>query len=134
ALAAANEKGNVHRDVKPENVMIRQDGYVKVLDFGIAKLTEQFAAADLEAPTMRQVHTAEGTIVGTAPYMSPEQARGLTVDARTDIWRLGVLLYETVAGRTPFSGDTTQEVIAWVLQKAPPPLDRSAGAVTETLA
>src|SRR5437870_8978027 len=133
ALAAAHEKGIVHRDVKPENVMIRQDGYVKVLDFGIAKLTEQFAAADLEAPTMRQVHTAEGTVVGTAPYMSPEQARGLTVDARTDIWSLGVLLYETIAGRTPFSGDTTQDVIASVLQKAPPPLARYARDVPEAL-
>src|SRR5437588_1467408 len=133
ALAAAHMKGIVHRDVKPENVMIRQDGYVKVLDFGIAKLTEQFAAADLEAPTMRQVHTAEGTVVGTAPYMSPEQARGLTVDARTDIWSLGVLLYETIAGRTPFSGDTTQDVIASVLQKAPPPLARYARDVPEAL-
>src|SRR5437588_4610223 len=133
ALAAAHMKGIVHRDVKPENVMIRQDGYVKVLDFGIAKLTEQFAAADLEAPTMRQVHTAEGTVVGTAPYMSPEQARGLTVDARTDIWSLGVLLYETIAGRTPFSGDTTQDVIDSVLQKAPPPLARYARDVPEAL-
>ena len=133
ALAAAHEKGIVHRDVKPENVMIRQDGYVKVLDFGIAKLTEQFASTDSEAPTMRQVHTAEGTVVGTAPYMSPEQARGLTVDARTDIWSLGVLLYETIAGRTPFSGDTTQDVIASVLQKAPPPLARYARDVPEAL-
>ena len=99
ALAAAHEKGIVHRDIKPENIMIRRDGYVKVLDFGIAKLTQQFAAADLEAPTIRQVHTAEGTVVGTVPYMSPEQARGLKVDARTDIWSLAVVLYEARSWR-----------------------------------
>src|SRR5437660_4080064 len=124
ALAAAHKKGIVHRDVKPENVMIRQDGYVKVLDFGIAKLTEQFASTDSEAPTMRQVHTAEGTVVGTAPYMSPEQARGLTVDARTDIWSLGVLLYEMVTGRVPFEGATTSDLIVSVLEREALPLNQ----------
>ena len=132
-LAAAHEKGIVHRDIKPENVMIRRDGYVKVLDFGIAKLTGGQASTDSDAPTIRQVHTAEGTVVGTAPYMSPEQARGLPVDARTDIWSLGVVIYETIAGRKPFWGDTTQDVLRTVLEKEPPPLARYAHDIPEGL-
>ena len=122
----------MHRDIKPENIMIRRDGYVKVLDFGIAKLTEEYVT-DSEAPTRRQVETAEGTVVGTAPYMSPEQVRGLAVDGRTDLWSLGVALYETVTGRKPFFGDTTQDVLAAVLQKEPPPLSRYAHEVPEEL-
>jgi serine/threonine protein kinase/predicted negative regulator of RcsB-dependent stress response len=133
ALAAAHEKGIVHRDIKPENIMIRRDRYVKVLDFGIAKLTEGYTVSSLEAPTIRRVHTAEGTVIGTASYMSPEQARGLLVDARTDIWSLGVVLYETIASHKPFSGDTTQDVITAVLEKQPPPLARYAHDVPETL-
>ncbi|SRR6266516_412702 len=133
ALAAAHDKGIVHRDIKPENIMIRRDRYVKVLDFGLAKLSQEFAAADLEAPTIRQVHTAEGTVIGTAPYMSPEQARGLKVDARTDIWSLGVLLYEALSGRKPFIGDTTQDVITSILEKEPSPLARFSSDVPETL-
>src|SRR2546422_3202142 len=133
ALAAAHEKGIVRRDIKPENIMIRRDGFVKVLDFGIAKLTQKYAAIESEAPTIRQVQTAEGTVVGTAPYMSPEQARGLKVDARTDIWSLGVVIYEAVAGRKPFSGDTTPDVINSVIEKTPPPLTRYASDVPEAL-
>ena len=133
ALAAAHEKGVVHRDIKPENVMIRRDGYVKVVDFGIAKLTREHVGTGPEAPTVRQVHTVEGTVVGTAPYMSPEQARGLTVDARTDVWSLGVLIYETIAGRKPFWGDTTQDVLKSVLEKEPPPLARYAHDIPEGL-
>ena len=133
ALAVAHEKGIVHRDIKPENVMIRGDGYVKVLDFGIAKLTGEQVATDSEAATVRQVHTAEGTVVGTAPYMSPEQARGLAVDARTDIWSLGVVIYETIAGRKPFWGDTTQDVLTSVLEKEPAPLARYAQDLPEGL-
>jgi serine/threonine-protein kinase len=132
-LAAAHEKGVVHRDIKPENIMIRRDGYVKVLDFGIAKLIEGPAVTNPEALTIRQVHTAEGTVIGTAPYMSPEQARGLPVDARTDTWSLGVVLYEAMSGRRPFLGETIQDVIASVLQKEPPPLARYVREVPEPL-
>src|SRR2546426_8423784 len=133
ALAAAHEKGIVHRDIKPENIMIGRDGLVKVLDFGIAKLTKKYATAESEAPTLKQVHTAEGMVIGTAPYMSPEQARGLKVDARTDIWSLGVVIYEVVAGRKPFSGDTVADVINSVIEKAPAPLLRYASDVPEAL-
>ncbi|HEY6120526.1 MAG TPA: protein kinase [Pyrinomonadaceae bacterium] len=123
ALAAAHEKGVVHRDIKPENVMIRRDGYVKVLDFGIAKLTEDFRApAATDAPTRRKMETAEGTVVGTASYMSPEQARGSVVDSRTDIWSCGVLLYELVAGEAPFTGGNAVEIIARILEREPLPI------------
>ncbi len=125
ALAAAHEKGIVHRDIKPENVMIRADGYVKVLDFGIAKLTEGFASSVSEdALTILKVETVEGVAIGTASYMSPEQARGQAVDSRTDIWSCGVMLYEILAGHLPFEGGTAGEVIACILDRAPAPLAR----------
>src|SRR5438876_2339080 len=115
ALSAAHAAGIVHRDIKPENVMLRRDGIVKVLDFGLAKLTERVPpdSVDTEAPT--SVKTDPGTVVGTAIYMSPEQARGLQVDARTDIFSLGVLFYEMVAGRLPFEGSNTNEIVASIL-------------------
>jgi tRNA A-37 threonylcarbamoyl transferase component Bud32 len=128
ALQAAHQAGIVHRDVKPENIMLRQDGFVKVLDFGLAKLADDTmaaepAASDLEAPTRTKVvNTEPGVVMGTASYMSPEQARGLDVDARADIWSLGVVLYEMVAGRLPFEGATTSDVIATILQREPPSL------------
>jgi Tol biopolymer transport system component len=125
ALAAAHEAGIVHRDVKPENVMIRRDGYVKVLDFGLAKLTER-PSVDVEAPTVSMVKTDPGRMMGTVTYMSPEQARGLQVDARTDVWSLGVVLYEMIAGRRPFEGATTSDVIVSILEKEPEPLLRHA--------
>jgi serine/threonine protein kinase len=104
ALAAAHAGGIAHRDIKPENIMLRRDGYVKVLDFGLAKLVERGATStDTSAPTVAVAETDPGRVVGTAQYMSPEQARGLKVDERTDIFSLGVVLYEMVAGRGPFT-------------------------------
>ena len=126
ALSAAHEAGIIHRDIKPENVMVRRDGYVKVLDFGLAKLAQETKAEDklnTEAPTkVVPVHTEPGMVMGTAHYMSPEQARGLEVDARSDIWSLGATLYEMVAGKKPFDGPTTTDVLAMILQREPPSL------------
>src|SRR5437773_2526434 len=122
ALAAAHETGVVHRDIKPENIMLRPDGYAKVLDFGIAKLTEQHPGSDSHEIGTTTLQTQPGLLLGTAHYMSPEQARGQTVDARSDIWSLGVVLYEMVGGVPPFSGATPSDCIAAILKTEPPPL------------
>jgi serine/threonine protein kinase/Flp pilus assembly protein TadD len=124
ALAAAHEAGIVHRDIKPENIMLRPDGYVKVLDFGIAKLAESaFADATTDgAGSMTLAETNLGSIRGTVRYMSPEQAYGAQVDKRTDIWSLGVVLYEMVTGHAPFTGDTPREIMTSILEVEPPPL------------
>src|SRR5205807_2593085 len=98
-----------HRDIKPENIMLRQDGFVKVVDFGIAKLTEP-KTGESEAVTL--LNTKQGTVIGTAHYMSPEQARGLQVDARTDVWSLGVVLYEMITVSVSFKGATSSDVMA----------------------
>src|SRR5262249_38545156 len=123
ALAAAHEAGVVHRDIKPENIMLRPDGYVKVLDFGIAKLAEEESASEgHELATTALLQTRPNLILGTVRYMSPEQARGQKVDARSDIWSLGVVLYEMVGGIPPFPGETPSDCIASILTKEPPPL------------
>jgi len=133
ALSAAHEAGIIHRDIKPENIMLRRDGYVKVLDFGLAKLIERRPDThDTNAPTVAQVKTDPGTVMGTVRYMSPEQARGQEVDARTDVFSLGVVLYEVVAGREPFEGTTVADVLAAILKTEPLPLTRLApGAPSE---
>ena len=122
ALAAAHDAGVVHRDIKPENIMLRPDGYVKVLDFGIAKLTERRRASDdHRVETTALLQTRPGLVLGTAHYMSPEQVRGQKVDARSDIWSLGVVLYEMVTGSPPFRGETPSDCIAAILTVEPTP-------------
>ncbi|NOT61907.1 MAG: protein kinase, partial [Acidobacteria bacterium] len=126
ALKAAHRAGIVHRDIKPENVMIRPDGLVKVLDFGLAQVTaqttERQAGVDSDAPTAALLRTAPGMVMGTPRYMSPEQARGQQTDARTDIFSLGVMLYESVTGRPPFAGASLAEIFANLLHQEPEPL------------
>src|SRR5438477_9404597 len=123
ALAAAHEAGIVHRDIKPENIMLRQDGYVKVLDFGIAKLAEQELPVTMPRDeALLLVETNLGSILGTVRYMSPEQACGVPVDKTTDIWSVGVVLYDTLTGHSPFSGDTPAEVMSSILETEAPPL------------
>lgn len=129
ALDAAHRTGIIHRDIKPENVMIRPDGLVKILDFGIAKLTEKPAVIDLEAATVINAQTQTGMIIGTAAYMSPEQARGETVDARSDIFSFGLILYEMIAGKPPFEGKNAIEIIGSILNKEPVPLSRQTAEV-----
>ena len=124
ALSTAHAAGIIHRDIKPDNIMLRRDGIVKVLDFGLAKLTERWTTSDVDpdAATKAIVQTQSGVIVGTTAYMSPEQTRALDVDTRTDIWSLGVVLYEMIAGVTPFKGHTASDTSAAILKTDPKPL------------
>lgn len=115
ALTAAHEAGIIHRDIKPENIMLRPDGYVKVLDFGLAKLTEAAFIPDDST-------TQTGVIMGTPSYMSPEQARGQKVDHRTDIWSLGIVLHEMIVGARPFTGQTRADLMVSILEREPSPL------------
>lgn len=134
ALTAAHQVGIIHRDIKPENIMLRPDGLVKVLDFGLAKLTEPtgLSSGSIQERVAR-VDTEPGLVMGTLTYMSPEQARGRDIDTRTDIFSLGVVLYEMIAQQQPFEGDTPSDVIASILKVAPPPLSRIAPATPAEL-
>ncbi|HUP61433.1 MAG TPA: serine/threonine-protein kinase, partial [Thermoanaerobaculia bacterium] len=118
-LAAAHEKGIVHRDLKPGNVMITPGGIVKVLDFGLAKAAEPVGSDTSQSPTVTDHRTRDGIVLGTVQYMSPEQARGATVDRRADLWAFGAVLYEMLAGRRAFTSDSVGEMIAHVLTKDP---------------
>ena len=133
ALSAAHESFLIHRDIKPENIMIRPDGFVKVLDFGLAKLVNRKnkSVLRLEDETVAQNQTAKGVILGTVNYMSPEQAKGEQVDERTDIFSLGIVIYEIISGRTPFVRDSLSETFADLINKEPPPLSDFAPKIPE---
>jgi eukaryotic-like serine/threonine-protein kinase len=121
ALSAAHSAGIVHRDIKPENIMVRPDGYIKVLDFGLAKLTE-LAETGGEDETKKLVKTNPGVIMGTVSYMSPEQARGKTMDARSDIFSFGVVMYEMLTGKVPFTGETMTDTLSSIISTEPQPI------------
>jgi len=132
-LAAAHEKGIVHRDIKPENVFVTKDGHVKILDFGIAKLLPSFEASGVDTETPTATATQPGTAVGTVAYMSPEQIRGQSVDARTDLFSLGVVLYEMLSGKRPFQRETPAEIMTAILREEPPDLSETNRSVPAAL-
>jgi serine/threonine protein kinase len=133
ALGAAHKAGIIHRDIKPENVMIRPDGYVKVLDFGLAKMTQPIGQSISGGGPSLLNHTVPGMILGTAAYMSPEQAEGTNVDARTDIWGLGVLLYEMAAGQQPFEGPTPSHTLVAILEQDPQPFEHPSAELKQII-
>jgi Tol biopolymer transport system component/predicted Ser/Thr protein kinase len=133
ALTAAHEAGVFHRDIKPENVMLRADGYVKVLDFGLAKLAENSLHARAREVPSPSLHTEPELLMGTSDYMSPEQVRREPIDGRTDLWSLGVVIYEMLAGRRPFAGREPREVIVAILEREPEPLSSARPALPAVL-
>jgi len=132
-LAAAHEKGIVHRDLKPENVFVTKDARIKILDFGLAKVAQKTGAASSDGATMTSSHTAMGLVMGTASYMAPEQVRGEPVDARTDIFGFGAVLYEMVSGNRAFRRDTAAETMTAVLKEDPPELTDTGHPVPPSL-
>ncbi|MBK7708251.1 MAG: serine/threonine protein kinase [Acidobacteria bacterium] len=132
ALVAAHAAKIVHRDIKPENIIIRPDGFVKILDFGLAKLVERKAFGS-DASVTDQNRTAKGIILGTVNYMSPEQAKGEEIDERTDIFSFGAVVYEMIAGKAPFKGDSMSESFANLMNTEPLPLSRFSEGVPEEL-
>jgi eukaryotic-like serine/threonine-protein kinase len=132
-LAAAHEKGIVHRDIKPENIFVTKDGHVKILDFGVAKLLPSFDASGVDTETPTENATQPGTALGTVAYMSPEQIRGQPVDARSDLFSLGVVLYEMLSGKRPFQRDTPAEIMTAILREEPPSLAGATPAIPPAL-